>query len=198
EQLEHYRPLQVLGQGGMGTVYLARDTRLHREVALKTLRPELAANAQAKERFLREARLAASIEHDNIVHIYHVGEDRGIPFLAMQLLRGTSLEDLLKRSPVLKIKQVLRVGIQIAEGLAAAHQRGLIHRDIKPGNIWLEPTGGGRVKILDFGLARVTAGEIGITQSGTILGTPAYMPPEQARGEKVDHRCDLYSLGCVL
>src|SRR5436190_10999147 len=198
EQLEHYRPLKVLGQGGMGTVYLAEDTRLRREVALKTLRPELAAKPQAKERFLREARLAAAIDHDHIVHIYHVGEDRGIPFLAMQLLKGTSLEDLLKRSPTLKIKQVLRIGMQIAEGLAAAHQRGMIHRDIKPGNIWIEPTGGGRVKILDFGLARISEGEVGITQSGTVLGTPAYMSPEQARGEKVDPRCDLYSLGCVL
>src|SRR5260370_40786727 len=120
----------------MGKVFLAEDPSLRRLVALKVMKASLARNPSARQRFLREARLAASIDHDNIVHIYHVGEDRGIPFLAMQLLKGTSLEDLLKRSPTLKIKQVLRIGMQTAEGLAAAHQRGMIHRAIKPGNSW--------------------------------------------------------------
>jgi serine/threonine protein kinase/WD40 repeat protein len=197
-RLGPYRVLKVLGEGGMGKVFLAEDPNLQRAVALKVMKASLAKNTTARQRFLREARLAAKIEHDHIVHIYQVGEDRGIPFLAMQLLKGASLEDLLNRSLALKTKQVLRIGIQIAEGLAAAHEHGMIHRDIKPGNIWIESTGGGRVKILDFGLARTSQGEVGITQSGTILGTPAYMPPEQARGEKLDYRCDLYSLGCVL
>ena len=197
-RLGPYRILKVLGEGGMGKVFLAEDPNLQRSVALKVMKPALAKNTSARQRFLREARLAASIEHDNIVHIYQVGEDRGVPFLAMQLLKGASLEDLLRRSGRMKIKQVLRIGAQIADGLAAAHERGMIHRDIKPGNVWIEPTGGGRVKILDFGLARTSKGETGLTQSGTILGTPAYMPPEQARGDDVDHRCDLYSLGCVL
>lgn len=194
-RLGTYRVLKVLGEGGMGKVFLAEDPNLQRFVALKMMKASVAKNRNARQRFLREARLAAKIEHDHIVHIYQVGEDRGIPFLAMQLLKGASLEDLLSRCKVLNVKQVLRIGIQTAQGLAAAHEHGMIHRDIKPGNIWIEPTGGGRVKILDFGLARTSQGEVGITQSGTILGTPAYMPPEQARGEKVDQRCDLYSLG---
>lgn len=197
-RLAGYRVLKLLGVGGMGKVFVAEDSQLRRKVALKVMKPDLARNAKAKQRFLQEARLAAAIEHDHIVHIYQVGEDRGIPFLAMQLLNGLSLEEVLHRKRALKVQQILRIGIQIAEGLGAAHEKGLIHRDIKPANIWIEPTGGGSVKILDFGLARNTADDVGLTQSGTIMGTPAYMPPEQARGDKVDHRCDLYSLGCVL
>ena len=193
-----YRVLRVLGEGGMGKVFLAEDPALQRSVALKVMKPSLARNKNSRLRFLQEARAAAAIEHDNIIHIYQVSEDRGVPFVAMPLLKGTSLDDLLRRVGALQLKQTLRIGSQIAEGLAAAHERKLIHRDIKPGNIWIEPTAGGRVKILDFGLARTTEGETGLTQSGAILGTPAYMPPEQARGEKVDHRADLYSLGCVL
>ncbi len=193
-----YRVLKVLGEGGMGKVFLAEDPALQRSVALKVMKPSLARNLNSRKRFLQEARAAAAIEHDNIIHIYQVSEDRGVPFVAMPLLKGASLEDLLRRAGALQLKQTVRIGSQIAEGLAAAHERKLIHRDIKPGNIWIEPTGGGRVKILDFGLARTTEGDTGLTQSGAILGTPAYMPPEQARGEKVDHRADLYSLGCVL
>jgi serine/threonine protein kinase len=203
ERLDHFRILKLLGQGGLGAVYLAEDTRLGRQVALKTMRPELAAKPSARERFLREARLAAALEHDHICPIYHVGEADGIPYLAMPFLKGQSLEDLLKRKPKLAMAQVIRLGIQIAAGLAAAHDKGLIHRDIKPGNLWLEASPGresgeGRVKILDFGLARSSEADTGVTQSGTILGTPAYMAPEQARGEKVDARADLYSLGVVL
>jgi serine/threonine protein kinase/WD40 repeat protein len=197
-RLAGYRVLKVLGTGGMGKVYLAEDAQLQRKVALKVMKADLARNQTSRHRFLREARLAAAIEHDNIVHIYQVGEDRGVPFLAMQLLTGLSLEDVLKREGPMKIQQVLRIGIQIAEGLSAAHQRDLIHRDIKPANIWIEPTGGGRAKLLDFGLARSTSDDISLTQTGAIMGTPAYMAPEQARGEKVDSRADLYSLGCVL
>ena len=197
-RLGPYRILKVLGEGGMGKVFLAEDPGLQRQVALKVMKKSVARNLNSRKRFIQEARTAAKIEHDNIVHIYQVGEDRGVPFLAMPLLKGSSLEDILRRKGALQLKQTLRIGMQIAEGLAAAHASNLIHRDVKPANLWIEPTAGGRVKILDFGLARPTEGDTGLTQSGAILGTPAYMPPEQARGEKVDHRADLYSLGCVL
>ncbi|MDB5334611.1 MAG: hypothetical protein JWN70_230 [Planctomycetaceae bacterium] len=202
--LEFYRPVKVLGQGGMGTVYLAEDTRLGRNVAIKTLRPELAVNAQAKERFLREARLAAMLEHDHIVPIYSVGEADGTPFLAMPLLKGEPLNALIQRTNgPLPVPTAVRLAREVALGLAAAHERGLIHRDIKPGNIWLEaPTG--RVKILDFGLAKAAEvasegmSELNLTATGAIVGTPAYMAPEQANGDPVDCRADLFSLGCIL
>src|SRR5207253_1657979 len=127
--------------------------------------------------FLREAQAGAAVEHDHIVHIYQVGEDRGVPFIAMQLLKGESLHGRLEREGQLPPAEVLRLGREIAEGLAAAHERGLIHRDVKPGNLWLEGPRG-RAKILDFGLARAAAGA-SLTQSGAIVGTPAYMAPEQ-------------------
>jgi serine/threonine protein kinase len=182
QRLEHFRVLRVLGHGGMGTVYLAEDTRLQRQVAIKTLRPELAANASARERFLREARLAAAIEHDHIVPIFHVGQQDGVPFLAMPLLKGESLDAALQRTKSLDIPQAVRIARQTALALAAAHDRGLIHRDIKPGNIWIEPAECGRVRVLDFGLARAEADDVQLTVSGVILGTPAYMAPEQAGG----------------
>jgi Leucine-rich repeat (LRR) protein len=187
----------------MGAVYLAEDTRLGRQVALKTMRPDLAAKPGARERFLREARLAAALEHDHICPIYHVGEAEGVPYLAMPFLKGQSLADLIARQQKLAPAEVIRLGIQIAAGLAAAHDKGLIHRDIKPGNLWVKASPGresgeGRVKILDFGLARSSEADTGLTQSGTILGTPSYMAPEQAKGEKLDARADLYSLGVVL
>ncbi len=198
-RLGNYRVLQVLGQGGMGKVYQAEDTLLQRQVALKVMLPGVASNDKARQRFLREARAAAALEHDNIVTIHQVGEDNGIPFLAMPLLRGESLEERLRRDGKLPIGEVVRVGREMAEGLAAAHEHGLIHRDIKPGNIWLEGKRA-RVKVLDFGLARpVAAGQDNpVTEAGAVLGTPAYMAPEQARGEEVDGRADLFSLGCVL
>ena len=207
--LGQYRILKILGKGGMGAVLLAEDSGLQRQIALKVLLPDIASRQDMKDRFLREARVAAKIEHDNIVSIYQVGEDRGIPFIAMQLLKGAPLDDWLKArkkenatSPVTPPK-ILKIGREIAQGLAAAHARGLIHRDIKPANIWLDANAKGRVKILDFGLARAAAvgsnpGEHQLTQTGTIMGTPAYMAPEQARGKNVDHRCDLFSLGSVL
>ena len=197
-RLGHYRVLRVLGAGGMGKVYEAEDTLLQRRVALKVMKASFASNAVARKRFIQEAQSAARIEHDNIVPIYQVGEDRGVPFLAMPLLAGRSLDDLLKKTGKLPLTQIVRLGGQIAEGLKAAHDRGLIHRDIKPGNIWVEPVKEGRAKILDFGLARSVAGDVHLTQSGAIVGTPAYMAPEQAQSNPVDHRCDLFSLGCVL
>ncbi len=217
-RLGPYRILKVLGAGGMGVVFQAEDPALQRSVALKAMRPTLAASGPARRRFLREARAAAALEHDHVVAIYQVGEDRGIPFLAMQLLKGESLECRLKRERVIAVAEVLRIGRETARGLAAAHKRGLIHRDIKPANIWLEARGdkrpacppgteptsaplvgtGDRVKLLDFGLARSTADTANLTQSRAIVGTPAYMAPEQAQGTEVDPRADLFSLGCVL
>jgi serine/threonine protein kinase len=197
-RLGPYRVLKVLGTGAMGVVFQAEDPQLQRLVALKVMRPSLAASAEFHRRFLREARLAAAIEHEHIVTIYQVGEDRGVPFLAMQLLHGETLEDRLKRvGGLLPLPEVLRIGREILEGLAAAHARGLVHRDIKPANVWLEQ-GRGRVRIVDFGLARGAEPDAQFTHAGTVIGTPAYMAPEQANGAVVDARCDLFSLGTVL
>jgi serine/threonine protein kinase len=182
----------------MGVVFHAEDPHLRRPVALKVMRPHLAASPEFHRRFLREAWLAASIEHEHIVTVYQVGEDRGVPFLAMQLLRGKTLEDRLEQAGGrLPLPEVLRVGREIAEGLAAAHARGLVHRDIKPANVWLEERRG-RVRIVDFGLARGSEPDAQFTQAGAVIGTPAYMAPEQATGAAVDARCDLFSLGAIL
>ncbi|GEM_PF-3686839 len=222
-RLGGYRVLRVLGAGGMGVVFAAEDPQLRRAVALKVLKPTLAAKPDSRRRFLREAQAAAALDHPNIITIHQVGEDRGVPFLAMQLLYGETLEQRLQRGPAPPLSEAVHIGRQIADGLAAAHAAGLIHRDIKPGNIWLESvvsspwsvvkdteTAVGtatdygprstvyRVKILDFGLARPEQDDQHLTQSDTLVGTPAYMAPEQARGEQVDRRCDLFSLGCVL
>jgi hypothetical protein len=197
-RLGPYRVLAVLGSGGMGVVYRAEHPQLQRPVALKAMLPTLGASTSARARFLREARAAAALRHDHVVGIYQVGEDRGVPFLAMEFLDGQSLEDRLRDQGRLPTAEVVRIGREVAEGLAAAHEKGLIHRDIKPANVWLEGKRD-RVKILDFGLARAAAGDgAKLTQTGAILGTPAYMAPEQARGEEVDGRADLFSLGCVL
>jgi serine/threonine protein kinase len=226
-RLGSYRVLKVLGRGGMGVVFHAEDVVLGRQVALKAMLPELANRPGARERFLREARAAATIEHDHIVTIFQVDESRGVPYIAMPLLRGCSLEDWLRgrEGQPLPLPLTLKLGREVARGLAAAHARGLIHRDIKPANIFMQsgdrascpPPGSSlgaasaaltppladptasRVKILDFGLARSSSGDKNLTQSGVILGTPAYMAPEQARsGGKIDARADLFSLGVVL
>ena len=196
-RLGPYRVLKVLGAGGMGVVFRAEDPGLQRLVALKAMLPSMASSAGAKERFFREARAAAALKHPHIVSIHQVGEDRGAPFLAMEYLEGEALDDRLKRETSLPLPEVLRIGREIAEGLEAAHEKGLIHRDIKPANLWLEGKKG-NVKILDFGLARAMGDTTHLTQSGAIIGTPAYMAPEQASGNQVDSRCDLFSLGCVL
>ena len=197
-RLGGYRILKELGRGGMGVVYQAEDERLKRAVAVKAMRPALLdAGGRSVRRFLQEAQAMAAVEHDRIVRIYQVDEEHGVPFFAMELLKGETLEERLRREPKPPLAEVLRIGREIAEGLAAAHGRGLIHRDVKPANVWLEAPGG-RVKILDFGLARAAAREGDLTRQGTIVGTPAYMAPEQARGEAVDGRGDLFSLGVVL
>lgn len=195
-RLGPYRILKVLGSGGMGVVFLAEDLELKRRVALKAMHPAMAASASARERFQREAQAMAAIEHEHIVTIFHVGRDRGVPFLAMPLLDGQTLDQLEPGRP-LPVEDVIRIGREIALGLDAAHRRGLIHRDIKPGNIFLE-RGTGRVKLLDFGLARAVDDDPKLTRQGAIVGTPAFMSPEQARGETTDARSDLFSLGCVL
>jgi len=196
-RLGKYRILKILGHGGMGVVYKAEDPLLKRAVALKAMLPTLAASASAGKRFIREAQSMAAVEHDHVVRVHEVAEERGVPFLAMEFLKGEPLDARLARERALPVMDVIRIGREIAEGLAAAHERGLIHRDIKPGNIWLEGSKG-RVKILDFGLARSAEQESGLTQQGAIIGTPAYMAPEQASGSPVDVRCDLFSLGVLL
>jgi serine/threonine protein kinase len=196
-RLGPYRVLELLGEGGMGLVYRAIDTVLHRTIALKVMRPSVAQSAAARGRFEREARAIAALEHDHIVTIYQVGESNGLPYLAMPLLQGETLDKRLRAVQKLPVAEALRIARQIAEGLEAAHARGLVHRDIKPGNIWIE-SGKNRIKILDFGLAREAGVEDELTQTGVILGTPAYMAPEQAANDAVDARTDLFSLGSVL
>lgn len=198
--LGSYRIISVLGYGGMGVVFEAQDPELGRRVAVKAMLPDLLCRDEYKLRFLREARAAASIEHDYIVPIHQVGEQRGVPFFVMPLLKGESLDIRLSRDGRLSVREVVRIGNQIAIGLAAAHKCGLVHRDVKPANIWLEQKGDElpRVKILDFGLARLEEEESQLTHAGAIAGTPAFMAPEQARGEHSGARSDLFSLGCVL
>jgi serine/threonine protein kinase len=194
-RIGHYEVLQVLGRGGFGIVFRAFDEMLQRVVALKVMAPQLAATSPARKRFLREARSSAQVRHENVVQVYEVGE-QPLPYLAMEFIPGETLQQKLDRAGPLEVPEVLRIGRQIAEGLAAAHATGLIHRDIKPGNVLLE---GGQqmVKITDFGLAR-TADDASISQSGIIAGTPMYMAPEQALGQTLDQRADLFSLGSVL
>jgi serine/threonine protein kinase len=200
-RLGNYRILSILGAGGMGVVFKAEDLPLQRFVAIKAMLPGIAATATNRERFMREARAAAAagaIGNDHIVPIYNVVEANGVPFVVMPLLQGEPLSTRLEREGRLSTLEVLRIGRETADGLAAAHERGFIHRDVKPANLWLEGERG-RVKILDFGLARALAGDgTQLTQSGIIMGTPAFMAPEQASGKSVDGRCDLFSLGCVL
>jgi serine/threonine-protein kinase len=195
-KFDHYEILQEVGRGGRGIVLKALDPVLHRIVALKVIAPQLAAFALARQRFLREARAAAAVCHEHVVTIYAVSETKGLPYLVMQFVAGVSLQEHLEKRSPLPVEEILRIGIQTAQGLAAAHAQGLVHRDIKPANILLESSIG-RVKITDFGLARA-ANDASITQVGAIVGTPQYMAPEQARGEIVDCRADLFSLGSVL
>lgn len=208
QTLANFHILKKIGQGGMGVVYRAQDTRLHRDVALKVLPDSFAADADRKSRFAREARLLAGVNAPNIAAIYEFQETEGKPFLAMEMVEGPTLADRLRKSP-LPLDEVLDIGRQIAEGLEAAHQRGIVHRDLKPANIKLTPKG--QVKILDFGLAKAygepaegdgpaesPTGTEHSTASGIILGTPAYMSPEQARGKAIDRRTDIWAFGCVL
>jgi hypothetical protein len=196
-RLERYEVLREVGRGGMGVVLKAFDPSLHRVVAIKVLAPQLATSGVARQRFLREAKAAAAVSHDHIVTIHAVEEANGLPYLVMQYVPGLSLQDRIdKEGPLSDLAEVLRIGMQTASALAAAHAHGIVHRDVKPANILLEE-GIGRVKITDFGLARAMD-DASLTQSGLVAGSPPYMAPEQARGEALDHRADLFSLGSVL
>jgi serine/threonine protein kinase len=212
--ISHYRVLSALGSGGMGIVYLAEDERLGRQVALKFLPPDSVKNRQALDRFRVEARAASSLSHPGICAIYDIGDDEGTPFIVMEALKGETLRERINRGPM-KIGELVDIGIQLADALDAAHMQGIIHRDIKPSNIFVGEKN--RAKILDFGLAKLATGPAGVTGDGSrvdasthqtivkqitlpgsALGTVSYMSPEQARGEDVDTRTDLFSLGTVL
>ena len=191
-RLGHYGIQEVIGRGGMGIVLKAFDDKLHRVVAIKVMAPQLATSPNARKRFIREAQAAAAIRNDHVIAIYAVEEAEELPYLVMEYVSGESLQQRLDRNGPLELKEILRIGLQTACGLSAAHAQGLIHRDVKPANILLE-NGVERVKITDFGLARAVD-DASLTQSGVVAGTPQYMSPEQARGETVDPRADLFSL----
>lgn len=193
--LGHYDIQELIGSGGFGSVFRAFDQRLHRLVAVKVLMPNMAVTLTAKKRFLREARATAAIRHENVVHIYAV-EDTPVPFLVMEFIDGKTLQQVIDETGPLDLPAIRGFGQKIAEGLEAAHQKGLIHRDLTPGNILIE-SGTGQVKVVDFGLVRV-ADDASESQSLVIAGTPPYMSPEQAQGTTLDHRSDLFSLGSVL
>ncbi|VTS00211.1 serine threonine protein kinase : Serine/threonine protein kinase OS=Planctomyces maris DSM 8797 GN=PM8797T_04085 PE=3 SV=1: Pkinase: FGE-sulfatase [Gemmata massiliana] len=194
-RIGHYEVLEVLGRGGFGIVFRAFDDVLQRVVAVKVLAPQMATTSPARKRFIREARSSAQIRHENVVQV-HAVEELPLPFLVMEFVPGETLQQRLDRSGPLDVAEILRISRQLAEGLAAAHAQGLVHRDIKPSNVLI----GGpnqHVKLTDFGLARA-ADDASISQSGIVAGTPMYMAPEQARGDTLDHRADLFSLGSVI
>ena len=194
DSVAHYRILEKIGEGGMGVVYKAEDTRLQRTVALKFLPPELTRDPQAKSRLIQEARAAAALDHPNICPVYEIGEAEGTMFIAMPCVIGRSLKEAIAAGP-LSIDDAMDIAWQVAEGLRGAHEKGIIHRDIKPANIMLAEKG--QAKIMDFGLAKHT-GIADVTKTLAVTGTPAYMSPEQARGEAVDLRTDIWSFGATL
>ena len=198
--IAHYRIVSCLGHGGMGAVYLADDTRLGRRVALKLLPPELGADPERMQRFLQEARLASALTHPNVATIYEIGQDRDVRFLAMEYVEGRPLTERIREGP-LKTREIVAIGLEIADALDDAHTKGIVHRDIKPANLML--TQRGHIKILDFGLAKQAAVPDSqetqlMTSVGVVMGTVAYMSPEQALGREVDARTDIFSLGVVL
>lgn len=196
-RLGHYRVIATLGRGGMGRVYRAEDTRLKRQVALKVMNKRFSAMPDSRRRFIREARSMAAVHHDNVVTIFEVGETGGTPYLAMELLEGGTLPIPGAGDRPTDASTILQLTEQIAAGLAAAHRKGIVHRDIKPGNIWIEQPSG-RIKILDFGLAIASEPADSLETQGAVHGTLGYLSPEQARGETLDDRSDLFSLGVVL
>ncbi|MHC4188638.1 MAG: serine/threonine-protein kinase, partial [Planctomycetota bacterium] len=200
-QIGPFRIERELGRGAVGVVYLAHDTKLDRSVAIKSLPAEVMASPKARSRFSREARVLASLNHPNIATIYEeVKEAEGVVHLILEYIPGQTLAERIAKKP-LKLEEALTIALQIAEAVAAAHEHDVIHRDLKPGNIKI--TQEGKVKVLDFGLAKAVGGEVAdqqstVTEPGRVIGTPAYMSPEQARGKPADKRSDIWSFGCVL
>jgi len=200
-QLGAFKITEVIGRGGMGIVYLAHDTKLDRPVAIKSLPAELMGNPMVRKRWKREAQILASLNHPNVAAIHEIFEEaQGLGYIILEYVPGQTLSERIAQGPV-KLQEALSIALQIAEAVAAAHEHGVIHRDLKPGNIKITPEG--KVKVLDFGLAKTVSEEVGdqqstITQPGRVIGTPTYMSPEQARGKPVDHRSDIWSFGCVL
>src|ERR1700723_2564495 len=204
-KLDGYEILGLLGAGGMGEVYRARDSVLKRDVAIKVLPPVVSRDPDRLRRFEQEAESAAALNHPNILAAYQLGTFQGAPYLVSELLEGHTLRELLQRGPI-PIRKAIDYGVQVARGLAAAHEKGIVHRDLKPDNLFV--TKDGRVKILDFGLAKLTQPEPGVhtclptvthgTEAGVVMGTAGYMSPEQVRGAAVDPRSDIFSLGAIL
>ena len=195
-RLKHFEILGLLGRGGMGAVYLAHDTSLDRKVALKVLAPEVGVDADVVARFVREARAQARLRHPNVTQIHYIGEDRGLHFFAMELVEGPSPSRRVDNGERVPWAEALEIAIGAAEGFKAASLEGFVHRDVKPSNLLVDERG--RVQIADFGLVKNVKGDTELTQQGVIVGSPLYMAPEQGRAEEVDHRSDIYSLGCTL
>src|ERR1700739_1549193 len=208
-RLGSYEVVAQIGAGGMGKVYRARDTKLGRDVAIKVLPEAFAHDADRLARFQREAKMLAALNHPNIATIHGLEQSNGTSYLVMELVSGETLADRVKRDGAVPIEEALTIAKQIAEALEAAHEKGIIHRDLKPSNVKVTPEG--KVKVLDFGLAKAFAGDgvnedpsnsptlsVAATMHGVILGTAAYMSPEQARGKSVDKRTDIWAFGCVL
>jgi eukaryotic-like serine/threonine-protein kinase len=208
-RLGSYELLAQIGAGGMGEVYQAHDTKLGRDVAIKVLPEAFAQDSERLSRFQREAKMLASLNHPNIATIYGPEQSNGTNYLVMELVPGETLAERVKREGAVPIEEALKIGVQIAEALEAAHEKGIIHRDLKPANVKVTPEG--KVKVLDFGLAKAFAGDVAdsnpsksptlsavATMQGVLLGTAAYMSPEQARGKAADKRSDIWAFGCVL
>ncbi|MGE5717449.1 MAG: serine/threonine-protein kinase, partial [Acidobacteriota bacterium] len=200
EQIGRYVILRTLGRGAMGVVYLARDPQIERELALKTIRFDASEKSfsvdEAKARFLKEARISGRLQHPHIVTVFDVGEDQGTLFLAMELVQGGSFSQRLSDPAGFPLRDRIRVVAEVAEALAHAHERGVLHRDVKPANILLTPTMS--AKVTDFGIGKLLTGDTELTSTGQMVGSPAYMSPEQIKGEKLDARTDIFSLGIVL
>src|SRR5205807_2732951 len=205
-ELSHYRIVSKIGEGGMGEVWRARDTKLGRDVAIKVLPAAFSENTDRLNRFEQEAQAAGALNHPNILSIYHIGTHQGAPYIVSELLEGETLRERIAGG-ALPQRKAIDYALQIAKGLAAAHEKGIIHRDIKPDNIFI--TDDGRVKILDFGLAKLTSATDGTSQTevptrkvntdpGTVMGTMGYMSPEQLKGQPADHRSDIFSFGAIL
>lgn len=195
QTISHYKILEKLGEGGMGIVYKAEDTKLDRFVALKFLPAHLSASEQDKARFIQEAKAAAALNHPNVCSVIDIQEHDGQMFIVMEFVEGQTLSD---KGMNIPLKQAIEIGTQVADGLAAAHEKGIVHRDIKPENIMIRKDG--RVQIMDFGLAKLkqASGASRLTKEGSTIGTIGYMSPEQVQGRDTDHRTDIYSLGVLL